>query len=84
MRMGKIQSILLFLLGVYRWTLSPAKNALLGGPCCRFTPTCSEYALLAIRCHGARHGSWLAARRVCRCHPWSAGGHDPVPGGAVG
>lgn len=59
---------------LYRWTLSP-----LLGANCRFHPTCSAYALEAIEQHGAWHGGWLAARRICRCHPWGAAGHDPVP-----
>lgn len=49
------------------------------GPRCRFYPTCSHYALEAIETHGALHGSWLALRRVLRCHPWNPGGLDPVP-----
>lgn len=46
---------------------------------CRFTPTCSEYALEAVRRHGAVRGGRLAARRLLRCHPWGGTGHDPVP-----
>lgn len=49
------------------------------GPRCRFYPSCSNYAIEALRVHGAARGSWLAARRVGRCHPWHAGGLDPVP-----
>lgn len=49
------------------------------GSSCRFTPTCSLYAIEAIERHGAAAGSWLAARRLLRCHPWCAGGCDPVP-----
>jgi putative membrane protein insertion efficiency factor len=45
---------------------------------CRFHPSCSEYALEALRMHGPVRGTWMATRRVLRCHPWSAGGHDPV------
>lgn len=48
-------------------------------PACRYTPTCSEYAVGALERHGALRGSYLAARRLLRCHPFRAGGHDPVP-----
>ena len=46
---------------------------------CRFTPTCSSYALEALSEHGAARGSWLAVRRISRCHPWGGMGYDPVP-----
>jgi uncharacterized protein len=49
------------------------------GPNCRFTPSCSDYALEALALHGALHGSALSLRRVLCCNPWCAGGHDPVP-----
>jgi uncharacterized protein len=61
-------------LRAYKLTLSPFI-----GQHCRFHPTCSEYAAEALITHGPVRGGWLAARRVCRCHPWGAAGHDPVP-----
>lgn len=65
---------LLLLIKAYRYCLSP-----LLGPSCRFLPTCSDYALQAIDKYGAGHGSWLALKRIARCHPWHPGGYDPVP-----
>jgi uncharacterized protein len=66
----------LFMLAItgYRRYISP-----LTGPHCRFTPSCSAYALEAVRVHGALRGSWLAVRRIGRCHPFHPGGEDPVP-----
>lgn len=65
---------LIWLLKAYRFAVSP-----LYGQVCRYHPTCSAYALQAVETHGAVRGSWLAGRRVLRCHPWSSGGYDPVP-----
>ncbi|MDD9724012.1 membrane protein insertion efficiency factor YidD [Roseovarius sp. SK2] len=48
---------------------------------CRYQPTCSQYALDALRTHGGLKGGWLAARRIARCNPWGGCGYDPVPGG---
>jgi uncharacterized protein len=66
--------ILLGLIRGYRLFLSP-----LWPPTCRFTPTCSQYALDAINRHGVLKGSGLSVTRICRCHPWHPGGYDPVP-----
>lgn len=58
----------------YQGAISP-----LTPPACRFTPTCSSYAIEALRRHGAVRGSWLAMKRIARCHPWGGSGYDPVP-----
>lgn len=58
----------------YQWTVRPVL-----GCNCRFHPSCSDYALEALRGHGGARGAWLAARRVLRCNPWHPGGLDPVP-----
>ncbi len=50
---------------------------------CRYAPSCSAYAAEAVATHGAMKGGWLAARRLCRCGPWGAGGYDPVPSSAA-
>jgi putative membrane protein insertion efficiency factor len=62
------------LVRAYQLLISPVLPA-----SCRFYPSCSAYAIEALARHGAAKGSWLAARRVCRCHPWNDGGFDPVP-----
>jgi len=69
-----IARLLLLAIRAYQLTL-----ALVIGPCCRFHPSCSHYAAEAVVKHGAARGSWLAARRLSRCHPWHDGGFDPVP-----
>ncbi|MBA2455878.1 MAG: membrane protein insertion efficiency factor YidD [Nocardioidaceae bacterium] len=66
--------VLIGLLRVYRATISP-----LYGQVCRYHPSCSAYALAAVTRHGATRGSVLTVRRLTRCHPWAAGGYDPVP-----
>lgn len=67
--------LLIGLLKVYRAVISP-----LYGDVCKFHPTCSAYALGAVEEHGAIKGSVLTVKRLVRCHPWSLGGYDPVPG----
>ena len=73
-----IKKILIFplvlLIKFYQLCISPFTP-----PSCRFTPTCSQYALEALRKHGLFKGSWLALRRILRCHPWGGSGYDPVP-----
>jgi putative membrane protein insertion efficiency factor len=69
-----LKKILLFLIRLYQLTLSP-----FFGQHCRFTPSCSNYAREAIERYGSWRGTWLAIRRIARCHPLCDGGHDPVP-----
>ena len=69
-----VVQLLLLPLRFYKWALSP-----LLPPMCRFHPSCSVYAMGAIAVHGPFKGTWLAARRITRCHPFNAGGLDPVP-----
>lgn len=65
---------LIWVLRAYRLLISP-----LYGDVCRYHPSCSAYALEAVTVHGALKGTWLTTRRLVRCHPWAAGGYDPVP-----
>ncbi|HVP68068.1 MAG TPA: membrane protein insertion efficiency factor YidD [Anaeromyxobacteraceae bacterium] len=65
---------LVLLVRAYQWLVSPLLPR-----ACRFYPSCSAYAVGALERHGALKGSWLAARRLARCHPWHPGGVDPVP-----
>lgn len=67
--------VLIGMLKAYRLVVSP-----LYGNVCRYYPSCSAYALRAVQVHGAVRGTWLAGRRLLRCHPWTPGGYDPVPG----
>jgi len=69
-----IRAVLIAVVRFYRLMLSPWL-----GSGCRFEPTCSAYALQALQQHGASRGSYLTLKRLARCHPWCAGGHDPVP-----
>ena len=66
--------VLLWMIRFYRASISPMYPA-----CCRFTPTCSQYAMEAVQKHGALKGGYLALRRILRCHPFHKGGYDPVP-----
>ncbi len=66
--------VLIWLIKMYQFLLSPFL-----GQQCRFSPTCSQYALDAINKHGALRGAYYAIRRLLRCHPWHPGGHDPAP-----
>ncbi|NOY66253.1 MAG: membrane protein insertion efficiency factor YidD [Gammaproteobacteria bacterium] len=69
-----MRKILIFIIRAYQYIISP-----LLGSHCRFYPTCSSYAHTAIERHGVFYGSWLALRRILRCHPWAEGGVDSVP-----
>ena len=66
--------VILLLIHFYRGFLSPLKP-----PSCRYIPTCSEYAMIAVEKYGAAKGSFLAIKRILRCHPFHKGGYDPVP-----
>ena len=69
-----LAKILIGMIRLYQVTLSPFI-----GRACRYTPTCSNYGIEAIRKHGPFRGLWLALRRILRCHPWGGSGYDPVP-----
>lgn len=69
-----MKQLLMALVRFYRRFISPMRR-----PCCRFTPTCSQYALEALEKYGALKGSWLALKRILRCNPLCKGGYDPVP-----
>ncbi len=67
-------AVFLFLIKIYQYLLSP-----LLGQSCRFNPSCSQYGIEAIKKHGPFKGGWLTLKRIARCNPWGAHGHDPVP-----
>ena len=69
-----MRKVLISIIKAYQLLLSPYL-----APACRYTPSCSCYAQESITTHGAMRGSWLAIKRVCRCHPFHEGGYDPVP-----
>lgn len=69
-----LSELLILPIRLYRACISP-----LLPPSCRFTPTCSQYAIEALRKHGPLRGLWLTVRRLLRCHPWGGSGYDPVP-----
>ena len=69
-----MKTFLLFLIRFYRAYISPLKP-----PCCRFTPTCSEYALEAVKRYGPWKGMWLSLKRIAKCDPFHKGGYDPLP-----
>jgi len=74
----KVNKIFIFVailpIRAYQYTISPLFPA-----SCRHVPTCSEYAIQALKIHGLFYGSWLAITRILRCHPWGTSGYDPVP-----
>jgi uncharacterized protein len=71
---GLVAGLALFAIRAYQLLLAP-----LLGPCCRFEPSCSRYMAICIERQGAVRGAWLGLRRLMRCHPFCAGGHDPPP-----
>ncbi len=70
----EMRKLIIYIIRGYRYVFSP-----LLGPRCRFHPSCSSYAIEALERHGVARGGWLALRRIGRCHPFHAGGYDPVP-----
>lgn len=68
-----VKFVVLWLLRAYKWAVSPMLP-----PACRFTPTCSEYAMESVDCFGVVRGGWMALLRVLRCHPLGGSGYDPV------
>ncbi|MFQ3670953.1 MAG: membrane protein insertion efficiency factor YidD [Verrucomicrobiia bacterium] len=74
-----MRQLLILLIRIYQVVSFPLKAAS-GGSCCRFTPTCSQYAIDALRTHSVLRALTLTLRRLGRCHPWGGWGYDPVPG----
>lgn len=70
-----MKKVMIFLINLYRKYLSPLKRR----PTCIYTPTCSQYAIEALEKYGFLKGSFLAVKRILRCHPFAKGGYDPVP-----
>jgi uncharacterized protein len=71
---GFVGGIFIILIRLYQYLISP-----LTGASCRYTPTCSQYAIEAIKKYGAFKGGWLTIKRIVSCNPWGGHGHDPVP-----
>lgn len=69
-----LSNILILPIRFYQRCISP-----MFPPACRYVPTCSQYAVEAIKKHGPLKGLWLSIKRICRCHPWGGSGYDPVP-----
>lgn len=69
-----MKQLLIYFVKFYQYAISPHFPA-----ACRYTPTCSAYAVEALKKYGAIKGSWLALKRIARCHPWGGSGYDPVP-----
>lgn len=69
-----MKQICIFMIRGYQKYISP-----MTGPHCKYTPTCSQYAIEALEKYGVVKGLWLSVRRILRCHPWAEGGYDPVP-----
>ena len=76
-----MKTLLIILVRGYQIAISPVLHFVCGPfSGCRFTPTCSQYFIDAVRVHGSIRGGWMGFLRICRCNPWGGHGHDPVPG----
>jgi putative membrane protein insertion efficiency factor len=74
-----MKHVLIFFIRIYQYTFSPLLSFLGGGGVCRYTPSCSHYAIEALQVHGAIRGGWMATKRLASCAPWGGSGYDPVP-----